>query len=282
MQVRATFRVKDGLPEFWFPDSGEIRTCQVYEQANGVVHLPLSLDADGSLFVVFRSGQPQPHLTTAAAGVEVLAARNGHLRVAAEQNGSYPLKMSDGNELSVSIDGLPPPIELTRPWQLRFLSGRGAPELVDVDKLASWTDFDQASIKYYAGIARYETTFEVPKSWTLEGRVVRLDLGRLWAVGRVSVNNIDLGVLWKPPYQLDITRSVKAGPNRLIVEVANTWSNRLVGDTLLLAEQRIGRTNITRSGTPGRPWKEVPLHESGLLGPVRLVPATEKVVSIPE
>jgi hypothetical protein len=281
-QVRATFRVTNKLPEFWFPDSGEIRSCQVYEQADGVVHLPLSLDADGSLFVVFRSGEPRPHLTAAAADVEALGTRDGRLRVVSQQNGSYRLKMADGKELSVSINGLPAPIELTQPWQVQFLSGRGAPDLVDVDKLASWTEFDQESIKYYAGISRYETTFDVPDSWLVEGRGVRLDLGRLWAVGRVRVNNDDLGVLWKPPYQLDISRSVTSGQNRLVVEVANTWSNRLVGDALLPAEQRVGSTNITRSGTPGKPWKQVPLHESGLMGPVRLVPAIEKIVSISE
>jgi hypothetical protein len=190
--------------------------------------------------------------------------------------------MSDGKKLSVSVGGLPAPIELTRPWKLKFLSGRGAPESVDVDKLTSWTEFDHASIKYYAGIARYETSFEAPDSWTARGRGVRLDLGRLWTVGRVRVNDDDLGVVWKPPYQLDVTRFVKSGQNRLVIEVANTWSNRLVGDALLAEEQRIGRTNITRSGTPGKPWKQVPLHASGLMGPVRLVPVMEKIIPISE
>ena len=279
-RVRATFRVTDKVPEFWLPDSGEMRTCQVYTAANGVVHVPLSLDADGSLFVVFRSGEPRPHLTAAAAELEVLGIQDARLRVLAKQNGVHPLTTSHGKELSVNIGGLPAPIELTQPWNVQFLSGRGAPNSVDVDKLDSWTESDQASIKYYSGIARYETTFNVPDSWTVEGRKVILDLGHLWAIGRVHVNGDPLGVLWKPPYQLDVSHSVAPGANRLVVEVANTWSNRLVGDALLPAAQRIGRTNITRSGTPGKPWEQVPLHESGLMGPVRLIPAIEKVVSI--
>ncbi len=281
-QVRATFRVTGKVPEFWFPDSGEIRPCRVYQQAGGVVHVPLSLAADGSLFVVFRNREQRPHLTAAAAGIEVLATPDGRIRLVAQQNGSYPLQRSDGKELSVTFAGLPAAIELTRPWKLEFLSGRGAPASVDVDSLTSWTEFDQANIKYYAGIGRYETTFDVPASWTAQGRRVRLDLGRLWAVGRVRVNDDDLGVVWKPPYQLDVTRSVRSGSNRLVVEVANTWSNRLVGDALLPVGQRIGRTNITRSGTPGKPWKQVPLHVSGLMGPVQLVPAVEKIISISE
>ena len=32
----------------------------------------------------------------------------------------------------------------------------------------------------------------------------------------------------------------------------------------------------------GRPWKDIPLRQSGLLGPVKLVPAVEKTILLAE
>ena len=108
-----------------------------------------------------------------------------------------------------------------------------------------------------------------------------MDLGRLWCIGEVFLNGQSLGVVWRPPYRVDITDAVRPETNKLEVEVANTWANRLVGDALSSDGQRRCRTNITGSGTPRRPWREVPLRESGLMGPVRLVMAVEKTVTLP-
>jgi hypothetical protein len=108
-----------------------------------------------------------------------------------------------------------------------------------------------------------------------------LDLGRLWAIGQVWLNDRPLGCAWKPPYRFDITAHARRGHNHLVVAVANTWSNRLIGDAHLPPEQRYGRTNITASGTPAKMWRDIPLHESGLLGPVRLVPAATRAIPLP-
>jgi len=62
----------------------------------------------------------------------------------------------------------------------------------------------------------------------------------------------------------------KPGANELVVEVANTWSNRLVGDARTEGKDYC-RTNIAKSLTWSVPWKDTPLLESGLLGPVRLM-----------
>ncbi|MBN1508630.1 MAG: hypothetical protein JW955_17415, partial [Sedimentisphaerales bacterium] len=97
-----------------------------------------------------------------------------------------------------------------------------------------------------------------------------LDLGRVRFVAEVWLNGRNLGVLWKPPFQMDITAAARSGRNDLVVDVANTWSNRLVGDACTEGRD-FCRTNIAKSLTWTVPWKETPLLESGLLGPVRLV-----------
>ena len=70
-----------------------------------------------------------------------------------------------------------------------------------------------------------------------------------------------------------MTKVIKPGPNKLVIEVANTWSNRLTGDAI--TGQSYTSTNITSTDVNNgyfirAPWEEVPLIESGLFGPITL------------
>ena len=42
-------------------------------------------------------------------------------------------------------------------------------------------------------------------------------------MARVKLNGQDLGLLWKPPFRLDITDALSSGENRLEVRVINLW-----------------------------------------------------------
>jgi hypothetical protein len=46
----------------------------------------------------------------------------------------------------------------------------------------------------------------------------------------VWLNGKYLGILWKPPFRVDITSAARPGLNRLVVHVTNLWVNRLIGD----------------------------------------------------
>ncbi|HKJ90451.1 MAG TPA: hypothetical protein VJ960_04920 [Oceanipulchritudo sp.] len=43
---------------------------------------------------------------------------------------------------------------------------------------------------------------------------------------------------------MNATKALKYGTNDLVIEVANTWQNRLVGDGLIPVKQRKTKTNI--------------------------------------
>ena len=147
---------------------------------------------------------------------------------------------------------------------------------------------ENPGIRNFSGTACYKKEFAIPRQWFKKGSPVRdalrrkiyLDLGKLWALGEVTLNGRSLGVVWKPPYRIEITKAARAGQNKLEIEITNTWANRLVGDAKLPPNQRYCRTNITVSGTPGKSWKDIPLRQSGLLGPVELVQAVEKSISL--
>jgi len=83
-------------------------------------------------------------------------------------------------------------------------------------------------------------------------------------IAEVSVNGKPLGILWKAPFQADVTGALKAGPNRVEIKVTNLWPNRMIGDLQPGAAKRYTFTDF-------KPYtKDSPLLESGLLGPVTL------------
>jgi hypothetical protein len=107
-------------------------------------------------------------------------------------------------------------------------------------------------------------------------------------MARVKLNGQDLGLLWKPPYRVDVTRALKAGDNALEVAVTNLWINRMIGDEELPEDSDRNPDGTLKSwpkwveeGKPSptgrftftswRLWKKgEPLVESGLMGPVTL------------
>ena len=88
--------------------------------------------------------------------------------------------------------------------------------------------------------------------------------GEVKNVARVRLNGKDLGGLWTRPFRVEITGAVKSADNRLEIEVANLWPNRLIGDAALPPEKRFTRTHVSKF------TKDTPLIPSGLLGPVTL------------
>ncbi len=48
----------------------------------------------------------------------------------------------------------------------------------------------------------------------------------------VRVNGVEKGVLWKPPFGVDVTQEARAakGVLKLVIEVTNLWPNRMIGD----------------------------------------------------
>jgi len=155
------------------------------------------------------------------------------------------------------------------PWTVRFSKGWGAPEEMQFETLKSWTDFDEEGVKYFSGTAAYRKTLDIPAEKLGPGWRVYLDLGALRDVGEVFLNGQPLGIVWKPPFRVDLTPVARAGKNELIVKITNLWINRLSGD-MVTKGKRYTRTNQQPwgDGGGGEAWHE---QTSGLLGPVKLL-----------
>jgi hypothetical protein len=104
----------------------------------------------------------------------------------------------------------------------------------------------------------------------------------------VGLNGKDLGVLWKPPYRVDVTEALKPGDNAIEIRVTNLWVNRMIGDEDLPEDSERNADGTLKAwpqwvldGKPSptgrftfttwRLWKKSDaLVASGLLGPVTL------------
>jgi hypothetical protein len=149
-------------------------------------------------------------------------------------------------------------------WNVKFDPKAGGPtDAVTFDELADWSKHADTAIRYYSGTAAYSKTF----TWnnTPKQQAIWLDLGNIANIAEVKLNGIACGVAWTPPYRVDITKGLKAGQNKLVIEVSNTWANRLTGDQRLPENKR-----ITKTTAPFR-LEGKPLLQAGLLGPVSLL-----------
>jgi hypothetical protein len=252
-EVECDFRIKNKIPELWIPETGEIVKDLNYKSDDQTTGVFLQLPPAGSLFVVFRQQSDQSNI--------VSATRNGEGVLPNER--IYPDSIS-----SITLSG---------PWDVKFPAGWGAPSDITFPELISWTAHKDEGIKYFSGIATYSMAFDFPAGVDTSGRHLYLDLGKVKMVADVYLNGSHLGILWKPPFQLDITKHLSAGKNSIVIEVANDWSNRIVGDQKLPMEKRFTSTNITSPTSSDLLWKDAALLESGLMGPVTII-AAKKVL----
>ena len=203
------------------------------------------------------------------------------------QNCSVNLHIADGKVLSVKAADVPAPQTITGPWTLSFPPDWGAPASVTLDQLISWSDSRNNGVRYFSGTATYEKEIEIPADRLSTGRELWLDLGAVKDFAEVSLNGHDYGVLWKPPFRVNVTAAAKPGTNQLLVKVTNLWPNRLIGDEQLPPDREWNGKQLVAwpqwllDGKPsptGRltftTWhhwtKDSALLESGLLGPVML------------
>jgi hypothetical protein len=218
------------VPQLWRPESGTTEALSFRIEGHHTI-VPLTLRPGDAVFIVF-SGPPP---------------------------------------LVPSAHAPPPRIEtlatLPGPWEVSFPSGWGAPGRTRFDRLQQWNRTDDPGIRYFSGTATYSRTFIVPPQWLSRLGVLRLDLGDVREVAEVRVNGESLGIVWNPPYQVDLHAVLHPGRNQLEVKVANLWVNRLIGDAQPTAAPRYTSTALPTY----RP--DAPLRPSGLLGPVTILRA---------
>lgn len=275
-KVKCTFRIGDKKPEIWDPVSGKITYAATYSFTNdGRTAINLTLPENGSAFVIFREAAPKKHFIALSGpgNPEFSSLEDNSVKANFWKNGDYGFTTSKNKIEKVSVT-VPPLVEFSDSWNVTFKSMlEEAPNKTTFRNLALWNESNDPTIKYFSGTAVYEQSFELTKEQA--NSLVRLQLGKVFDIARVSVNGKDLGIVWTAPWRVDATGAVKQGINKLEIEITNCWSNRLIGDAHLDPEKR--RTNTNVRLIPNRDkYPEIfkaisatdPLMPSGLGGPV--------------
>ena len=242
-KVSCVFRVEaDKVPEIWDAESGLIQRDVVYSKEKNGLGLELILDPLASRFVVFRDKS---------------SGRND-----AELNFDLQFGLNDGKGRKLVQD----PLDISGNWNVSFNPDMGGPESYQMESLKSWSDIDVDGIKYYSGTATYSRDFNINEE-SLSGETeVFVAFEDIQEMARLYINGKDCGILWTPPYRANITSSIKPGSNKIVVEVANTWNNRIVGDIKTPEMKAYTNTNIKNKFKDNSP-----LLPSGLMGSAELI-----------
>jgi hypothetical protein len=226
--LEARFRVAGREAELWRPDTGASEPAS-FSSRGDLTEVTLRLEPREMVFVVFpRQAATRARAVTAPAPATVAT--------------------------------------LAGAWQVRFPPSLGAPAEITLPALQSWTKHAEDGVRYFSGTATYTKSVDAPREWFRAGSKTLLDLGRVADTAEVLINGRSLGILWKPPYRIDVTGTLRAGRNEITIRVTNQWTNRILGDRVVPAERRVLSTVAGgRGGGAAEPA------ESGLLGPVTVV-----------
>jgi hypothetical protein len=220
---------------------------------------------------------------------------SGKIFVQATSPGKIELTTAAGKKWQAKLKQTPPPLEISGAWDLSFPPNWGAPPQVTLPKLMSWTESTDSGVKYFSGTATYTKVIEIPAAALGKHHALWLDLGRVKNLAEVTLNGKPLGILWKPPFRVDITGAAQRGKNKLEIKVTNLWPNRLIGDEQLPPDcewdgkhlkawpQWLLDNQPSPTGrltfTTWHHWnKDDALLESGLLGPVQIFRVSETPV----
>jgi alpha-L-rhamnosidase/Glycosyl hydrolases family 2, sugar binding domain len=187
--AQVSFRIVGKVPELWNAQTGKSEKVS-FQIKEGRTIIPLRFESWDAFFIVFKDKAPVSKVTLKPK-TETLLTR------------------------------------VTTPWNITFpIQGK---EIANtVAKLNSWSENENANIKYFSGTATYQNTFRV--SALNKSTKYTVDLGEVKNIAELWINGKNVGTVWKKPFTLDISEAIKQGENTIEIKVTNLWVNRLIGD----------------------------------------------------
>lgn len=154
------------------------------------------------------------------------------LQITIEPYGSRFIIVRPGASAKPPVPGRPRILaaqSLDNSWAVDF------PEIgiISTDTLFQWPQHPQHDIKYFSGTVTYSSTFKLDdklKAGADKTRRLILSLGKVYDMATVKINGKQVSLLWKAPFECDITDFVRQGNNHIEIAVTNLWRNRMIGD----------------------------------------------------
>lgn len=296
-----SFRISGKQPELWQAEDGSINNAPVWEEKDGRTKVELYLKGTQSVFVVFRKTALKTDcpisvmVSNSTAKWNVHSDKNGNAVICSQQSLEAKVFYSTGKEKIINTN-TNPIIKITGNWKVSFQPKLDKPFEMGFPELIDFSKHSYREVNYFAGTATYHKTINIESGLLEKGQKIILELGEMNDIAEVKVNGKNLGVLWYPPYSVDITDALKKGENKLEIAVTINWANRLIGDEQEPADFEWGKDRGEKMGrailaypdwfikneprqSQGRKtfsiWyyyrKESPLKPAGLVGPVKLL-----------
>ncbi|MBN1999427.1 hypothetical protein JW935_17850 [candidate division KSB1 bacterium] len=141
---------------------------------------------------------------------------------------------------------------LSTEWQVTFQHAvRDTSFTKQMNELVDIGQSDEEELNRFAGIVCYHSKFK-----TNDTSHTMLDLGKVFGISEVRLNDQPLGICWYGVHSYDVSNVLKQGENLLEVKVTTHLGNLLRG--------------APRNTSAGRYSWWYPAEKMGILGPVRL------------
>jgi hypothetical protein len=215
----------------------------------------------------------------------VSPARDNPIQLDLQPYESRVLVFSDrtANRVPKTLPHVRDVLDLSSGWTVTF---PGIAQPVGMATLRSWAADENT--KFFSGQAVYEKVIQIPAPLSKPGLELWLDFGsatpiepaasrapgmRAWLespvreAAKVWVNDQAAGAVWRPPYQVEVSKLLHAGENKIRIVVGNLAINELAGQALpdyKLLNLRFGERFTPQDMQDLRPLP------SGLLGPIHL------------
>ena len=164
-----------------------------------------------------------------------------------------------------------------------------------MDRLVSWSE--SPATKNFSGVATYEKTVTVAQEMLKQGLSLVFSFGNATVpqpggggkegmgyktaletpvrdAAILYINGQRIGSVWAPPYSIDVTGRLKAGENKIRIEVANLAMNYMAGIKL----PNYNYDGVAKQfGNRFQPQNLdlVQVLPAGLLGPIKLIVAAK-------
>jgi alpha-L-rhamnosidase len=268
-----------GQPFLLNASSGKITPIAQYTTDGKHITISIDLAVDESILVGITKNTAQLGFASAdvfvtstdAEGVSKSA--NGALSIIASKAGSYSTQLSNGQNIKSTIETPSEKIDLTQAaWNLKVedwqpqnkygTTGAAGAETskaiikVNLNVLKAWPDIEE--LKNASGVGTYTYTLNLPSIWNNASNGATLSLGQVVDAFTLKIND-QIVPIDQISAKADLGNTLKAGVNKIEIQVSTTLNNRLFTLSKPVTDRGI-------------------IQEYGLVGPVIFQPYSKAVV----
>lgn len=140
-------------------------------------------------------------------------------------------------------------MDISNDWKVSLIKPIEYPESFETIDMAELVEVSETH-PTFAGVIRYEKTVNIDS----KPELAFLKAAQVYENMRVYVNDVEVGFVLTPPYQIEISDALKAGENKIVIEVLTTPS----------------RDQMVREGAPFDFTYEA-MEATGMVGPVEIL-----------